>query len=119
MTFMSRPNCGRCSGRLTPFSHERLREALARAPPAVGAADAGRGEAGRTIERGPATRHVVDTNRDSRRRRSNCGTDARLDPRRFIRIHRSFVLTLDRVVRLERLGTDRRVAVLRDGSAFP
>lgn len=42
-----------------------------------------------------------------------------LDPRRFVRIHRSFLLNLDRLVRLEPTDTDGRAAVLRDGRRLP
>jgi two-component system LytT family response regulator len=45
--------------------------------------------------------------------------EAQLDPRRFIRIHRSYVLNLDRLARLERPGKDRREAVLRNGKRLP
>jgi len=45
--------------------------------------------------------------------------EAQLDPRRFIRIHRSYLLNLDRLVTLERPAKDRREAVLRDGTRLP
>jgi two-component system LytT family response regulator len=45
--------------------------------------------------------------------------ERQLDPRRFVRIHRSYLLNLDRLVRLEAAGGDSRVAVLRDGSRLP
>ena len=45
--------------------------------------------------------------------------EKQLDPRRFVRIHRSYLLNLDRLVRLEPAGTDSRVAVLRDGQRLP
>jgi two-component system LytT family response regulator len=45
--------------------------------------------------------------------------ERQLDPRRFVRIHRSFLLNLDRLVRLEPAGTDSRVAILRDGKRLP
>ena len=45
--------------------------------------------------------------------------ESQLDPRRFIRIHRSYLLNLDRLAQLERLGKDRREAVLRDGRRLP
>jgi len=45
--------------------------------------------------------------------------EQQLDPRRFVRIHRSFLLNLDRLVRLEPTETDGRVAVLRDGRRLP
>lgn len=43
----------------------------------------------------------------------------RLDPARFVRVHRSFVLNLDRLAHLETYARDSRLAVLRDGSKIP
>ena len=45
--------------------------------------------------------------------------ETQLDPRRFVRIHRSFLLNLDRLARLEATGKDTRIAVLRDGRELP
>ena len=42
-----------------------------------------------------------------------------LDPARFVRIHRSFLLNLDRLVRLEPTSKDTRMAILRDGRRLP
>jgi two-component system LytT family response regulator len=42
-----------------------------------------------------------------------------LDPTRFVRVHRSFVVNVERIARLERLAKDSRVAVLRDGRQVP
>jgi two-component system LytT family response regulator len=42
-----------------------------------------------------------------------------LDPRQFVRIHRSYLLNLDRLARLEGDGGDGRVAVLKDGTRLP
>jgi len=42
-----------------------------------------------------------------------------LDPQRFIRIHRSFLLNLDRLSRIELAAKDSRVAVLKDGRQLP
>jgi two-component system LytT family response regulator len=44
---------------------------------------------------------------------------AGLDPARFIRIHRSFVLNVARLARLEQHGRDSRVAVLVNGRELP
>ena len=44
---------------------------------------------------------------------------ARLDPGRFVRVHRSFVLNLDRLARVELYAKDSRVAILRDGTRLP
>ncbi len=42
-----------------------------------------------------------------------------LDPERFLRIHRSVLVNLDRIVRLEPHGRDSRRATLRDGTELP
>jgi two-component system LytT family response regulator len=42
-----------------------------------------------------------------------------LDPRQFIRIHRSYIVNLDRVVRMEPYTKDSRIAVLSDGKQVP
>ena len=42
-----------------------------------------------------------------------------LDPGRFVRIHRSYILNLDRLARLELLAKDSRVAILHDGRQLP
>jgi len=42
-----------------------------------------------------------------------------LDPARFVRVHRSWVAALDRIARIEPMGKDSRVAVLRDGREVP
>ena len=45
--------------------------------------------------------------------------ESQLDPRRFVRIHRSFLLNLDRLARLEATGKDSRMAILHDGRRLP
>jgi len=42
-----------------------------------------------------------------------------LDPRRFVRVHRSHLIALDRIARIEPFTKDSRVAVLRDGRQIP
>lgn len=42
-----------------------------------------------------------------------------LDPQRFVRIHRSYVLNLDRLERIELYAKDSRVVILRDGTRLP
>ncbi len=44
---------------------------------------------------------------------------ATLDPDRFVRVHRSYVLNLDRIARLEPYAKDSRVAILADGREVP
>ncbi len=42
-----------------------------------------------------------------------------LDPARFVRIHRSYLVNLDRIARVEPYTKDSRLAVLTDGSKIP
>ena len=45
--------------------------------------------------------------------------EASLDPRRFVRIHRSYVLNVERLARVELYAKDSRVAILADGTKLP
>ena len=45
--------------------------------------------------------------------------ETQLDPSRFIRIHRSYILNLDRLVRVEQDTKEHRDAILRDGARLP
>jgi two-component system LytT family response regulator len=45
--------------------------------------------------------------------------ELRLDPARFIRIHRSYILNVDRLSRLELYAKDSRIAILNDGTRLP
>jgi len=42
-----------------------------------------------------------------------------LDPTRFVRIHRSYVVNVERIARIELLAKDQRIAVLHDGRQLP
>jgi two-component system LytT family response regulator len=42
-----------------------------------------------------------------------------LDARRFLRVHRSYILNLDRLAGLELYAKDSRVAILKDGTRLP
>ena len=42
-----------------------------------------------------------------------------LDPTCFVRIHRRFLLQVDRLARIETTATNSRIAVLTDGSRLP
>jgi two-component system LytT family response regulator len=44
---------------------------------------------------------------------------ADLDPARFVQIHRSYLLNLDRLGKVEQLAKDSRVAILKDGRELP
>jgi len=45
--------------------------------------------------------------------------EAALDPSRFLRIHRSYIVNLERVVKIEPYGKDTHVAVLTTGAQLP
>lgn len=45
--------------------------------------------------------------------------EQQLDPQRFVRIHRSYLLNIDRLSRLELIAKDSRVAILKDGRQLP
>jgi DNA-binding LytR/AlgR family response regulator len=45
--------------------------------------------------------------------------EAALDAARFVRIHRSFLLNVDRLARVEPLTKDSRIAILKDGRRLP
>ena len=45
--------------------------------------------------------------------------EGQLDPARFVRIHRSYLLNIERLVRVELYAKDSRIAILRDGSKLP
>lgn len=42
-----------------------------------------------------------------------------LDPRRFVRIHRSHIVNIERLARLETYAKDSRIVVLNDGTKLP
>jgi two-component system LytT family response regulator len=42
-----------------------------------------------------------------------------LDPARFVRIHRSYILNIDRIAKVELYAKDSRIAILRDGARLP
>jgi two-component system, LytTR family, response regulator len=45
--------------------------------------------------------------------------EASLDPARFVRIHRSAIVNLERVARIEPYGKESRLAILTDGTRLP
>jgi two-component system, LytTR family, response regulator len=45
--------------------------------------------------------------------------EAALDPQRFVRIHRSIIVNVERIAKIEPYAKDSRVAVLSDGSQIP
>jgi two-component system LytT family response regulator len=47
------------------------------------------------------------------------GLESALDPSRFLRIHRSYIVNLERVIKIEPFGKDTHVAVLSGGVQLP
>lgn len=45
--------------------------------------------------------------------------ETQLDPSRFVRIHRSFILNIERLARIDLYGKDSWLAILSDGSKLP
>jgi len=45
--------------------------------------------------------------------------EGQLDPKRFVRIHRSYILNVDRLARIELYAKDSRMAILKDGTKLP
>ena len=45
--------------------------------------------------------------------------ESSLDPKRFVRIHRSYLLNVERLARVEQTPRETRVAVLKDGTSLP
>jgi len=134
---------------LKPFGADRLAEALERArgridrrerPPGrelVEAARAEPGYAARVLVRDGPRVHILPVEkvdyvkaqddyvsfqcegREYLKEQTLADVEASLDPARFIRIHRSFILNLDRLARVELDARENRVATLVDGRRLP
>jgi two-component system LytT family response regulator len=132
-----------------PFGAERLAEALVRARSRVGRRDAvaahdlsaaaqpDRGFAQRVLVRDGARVHIIPVakidfvqaqddyvcfhseGREYLKDQTLAHVETLLDPARFVRIHRSYVLNLDRLVRVELDERENRVAVLTTGKKLP
>jgi two-component system LytT family response regulator len=132
---------------LKPFSQQRLDEALAHARASIGsraALDAVVAEAAlrdkpleRVLIRDGAKVHVIaagtiefiEAQDDYVQIR--CGgksylknqrlseLESQLDPASFLRIHRSYILNIDSISRIEQSGKDGHTAILKDGSRLP
>lgn len=134
---------------LKPFDEARFAEALARARARIAAheptpvdeliADARprQGALERVLIRDGAQVHVLPVDRidyveaqddyvcfkaDGReylKDQTMAAVEAALDPARFVRIHRSYLLNIERIARVELYAKDSRVAILRDGRRLP
>lgn len=62
---------------------------------------------------------LVSEGRKHLKQQTIAALEAALDPARFLRVHRSYVVNLERVVKVEPYGKDSKVAILRDGTRLP
>ena len=134
---------------LKPFNQERFVEALSRARARIQArepmpleelvADARprQGPVERVLIRDGAQVHVIPVNRldyveaqddyvsfkaDGKqylKDQTLANVEASLDPACFVRIHRSYILNIERLARVELYAKDSRMATLRDGTRLP
>jgi two-component system, LytTR family, response regulator len=133
---------------LKPFGGERFNQALARArqrlggklPPAseLKAATRAPGEyAERIVVRDGTRVHIIpitkldyveaqddyaalaSEGKKHLKQQTISGIESSLDPERFFRIHRSYIVNLERVTKIEPYGKDTHVAILSDGTRLP
>jgi len=134
---------------LKPFSPERLAEALSRArerlgrgerwpPPEVAAAaQPPAGYSTRVLVRDGPRVHVIPVHKidyvqaqddyvafrsegkDYLKEQTLAEVETALDPSKFVRIHRSYVLPIDRLARVELDERENRLAVLTTGQKLP
>ena len=134
---------------LKPFSEERLAEAIDRARNRIGRleretveditreARPGQGHATRVLVRDGSRVHVLPVARiayvqaqddyacyscdgkDYLKEQTLAQVEATLDPSKFARIHRSYLLNLDFLARVELDERENRIAVLTDGRRLP
>lgn len=133
---------------LKPFEKDRLLEAISRArtriakhePPTAAvkmAADSRPKPLDRVLVRDGGKVHIIPVGRidyiqaqddyvclhaDGRellKEQTLAELEGSLDPSRFVRIHRSYLLNIDRLARMEPATKDTRVAILKDGRELP
>ena len=134
---------------LKPFSAERMAEALERARARVGRAEPVSGRrlseaarpaaaaAGRILGRDGPRVHVIPVSKldyaqaqddyvcfrcegkEYLKEQTLAEVEASLDPTKFVRIHRSYVLNIDRLARVDLNEREQRIAVLTDGGRLP
>jgi two-component system LytT family response regulator len=133
---------------LKPFSLERLTEAVGRARERIGRGETSpaRSLVGARRSTGPVERvlvrdgpkvHVIPTveidfiqaqddyvairwqGKDHLKEQTLRELESQVDGSRFVRIHRSYLLNVERLARVELYSKDSRVAILRDGTRLP
>ena len=123
---------------LKPFSTERFERALERAKARLGERKSVPGERPQRLAVRDGTRvHVIPLEKldyaeaqddyvalhsggKSYLKQQTIGSlESLLDPARFVRVHRSAIVNLERVARIEPYAKESRVAILTDGTRLP
>jgi len=134
---------------LKPFGRERFEQALARAKTRLGgqklpqpselrASTRAAGEyAERIVVRDGTRVHIIPVTKldyaeaqddyvalasegkKHLKQQTISSVESSLDPERFLRIHRSYIVNLERVTKIEPYGKDTHVAILADGARLP
>jgi len=134
---------------LKPFSRERLAQALTRVRQRLGQPQAPSvarlvaavrppgAPLARVLVREGARVHVIPVEKldlvearddyvclrsagsEFRKQQTLAELAAQLDPVRFVRVHRSFVINVERLARIELYAKDSRIAILSDGTRVP
>jgi two-component system, LytTR family, response regulator len=134
---------------LKPFGPERVAEALVRARARLRRGERvpvqeitqiarpNQGHAGRVLIRDGPRVHVIPVEKidyvqaqddyvcfryegkEYLREQTLAEVEASLDPQKFVRIHRSFVLNVDRLARVELDARENRIVILTDGHRLP
>jgi len=133
---------------LKPFGSERFNQALARAKQRLGgklpspselkASTRAPGEyAERIVVRDGARVHIIPISKldyaeaqddyvalasegkKHLKQQTISSIESSLDPNRFLRVHRSYVVNLEKVTKIEPYGKDTHVAILSDGARLP
>ena len=131
---------------LKPFGAERFEQALERAIArleeprnlsGIAASVPGRRRPSRIVVRDGAKIHVIPLEkleyaeaqddyvalhsggREYLKQQTISALEAALDPSKFVRIHRSYIVNAENVLRLEPYGKDSRLAILKGGQRLP
>jgi two-component system LytT family response regulator len=122
---------------LKPFSAERFEVALGRAKSRLGERrlPAGLAHSARipgqfppriVVKDGPRVHIIpvekldyVDGGKSYLKQQPIAALEESLDPARFVRIHRSAIVNLERIARIEPYGKESRIAILADGARLP
>jgi two-component system LytT family response regulator len=70
-------------------------------------------------DRTPSAPRAREAGKRLRKQQTLTEIEAQLDPARFVRIHRSFLLNVERLARIEPYAKDSWLAILQDGTRLP